>query len=102
MDDSENARRRDLLEKLVQFDPSMSLALGGPALDWWDLTSDRPTVVLTGEHAREVRVRFQDGALSSADVEVWANAIESREDIDFSDEKRDVLEEFIFELAILC
>lgn len=99
MDESENARRRDLLEKLVQFDPSMALAMGGPALDWWDPTPDGPTVVLTGEHARNVLVRFQEGALSSAVVEAWANAIESREDIDFSDENADVLEELIFELA---
>jgi hypothetical protein len=99
MDESENARRRDLLEKLVRFDPSMPLALGGPALDWWDPTPGGPTVVLTDEHARKVLVRFQDGTLSSKDVEAWANAIESREDIDFSNEKGNVLEELIFELA---
>jgi hypothetical protein len=40
--------------------------------------------------------RFLDGVLSTDDLENWANAIESRDDIGFENNE---LSEFIFDLA---
>jgi hypothetical protein len=45
----------------------------------WDSAED--LVTLQPEHIAAVLDRFLAGAISETDVEAWANAIESREDI---------------------
>ena len=61
--------------------------------------SETPVVVLTTDHILSVLRRFQEGELTAADVEAWADLIECREDIDYQPERDDEIVEAIFVLA---
>ncbi|MBI4847636.1 MAG: hypothetical protein HY808_03545 [Nitrospirae bacterium] len=63
----------------------------------WD--REEELVQFTSTHAISVLERFKKGELSLIDVEEWANAVESRDDIGFEDSKEDLLKQLIFELA---
>jgi hypothetical protein len=62
---------------------------------------DSPTaqVSLTNADVSSVLQRYLDGAISSSDVEEWANLIEGREDIGFESECAEALAELLNELA---
>lgn len=61
--------------------------------------SETPVVVLTTDHILSVLRRFQAGNLTAADVEVWADLIECREDIDYQPERYEEILEAIYVLA---
>ena len=61
--------------------------------------SETPVVVLTTDHILSVLRRFQEGELTAADVEAWADLIECREDIDYQPERDEDIVEAIFVLA---
>lgn len=63
----------------------------------WD--SDEVLAVLTPEHLNHVAVRFLREELTAQELEDWANAIESREDIVFIQSHESILQEAIFQLA---
>ena len=63
----------------------------------WD--SDEDLIVLKMGDLVAILSRFLGGELTSADVVAWANAIESREDIDFEEEHEGSIREAIFQLA---
>lgn len=60
----------------------------------WDI--DRPLLKLRYEHLCNILNRFKFGAIDSAVLEDWANAIEVRSDLEFESED---LKQIIFELA---
>lgn len=63
----------------------------------WD--SQEELAVLTREHVADLLYRFLAGDFTSADVEVWANGIEGRDDIGYEMPFQDLLKQCIFELA---
>ena len=90
---TERVARRDLLNALLQRTappPQISAQLAGVP---WD--SD-PLVELTDEHLLAALGEYLDGTLDAASIEQWADAIELRDDIEFS---RSVHLDIVFELA---
>jgi hypothetical protein len=63
----------------------------------WDY--DGEGLKLTRDHLRHALQRYLDGALSSIDVETWANLIEAREDIYFNAEDSTLIDDVLHELA---
>jgi hypothetical protein len=89
--------RSQVLESLVKLDRPLddlaAILRGYP----WD--GDEGMVVLTTEDSIKVLNRFVSGDLSQFDVESWANAIESREDIEYEPGHEKLLNDMIFQLA---
>ena len=63
----------------------------------WD--SEEVLVWLSRRHVIEVLDRYRRGDLTSAEVEQWANEIESRDDIGLEVEFEDLLKDAVFALA---
>lgn len=63
----------------------------------WDC--DAELVVLTPDHVRHIINRYLSGELNAQQLEDWANAIESREDIGFLPGYEDALGDVIHQLA---
>lgn len=63
----------------------------------WD--SDTPLVTLTRPDIVRVLHRYLSEAMSSIDVEDWANAIEGREDIQYEIGYEEPLSKVIYQLA---
>jgi hypothetical protein len=63
----------------------------------WDYEGKE--VLLEKQHVVSVLHRYMAGRLTGADVESWANLIECREEIEFSREFHEELEEVLHELA---
>lgn len=61
----------------------------------WD--SEVPLVMLEQQHLAPVLRRYRDNELSSGDMEIWANAIEGRDDISY--EKSSIARRLLHELA---
>lgn len=64
----------------------------------WDWSSE-PLLVLTAEHFISIMDRFLSGQLSADQVEEWAENLEQREDVAFSSERKEILDEMLFCLA---
>ncbi len=63
----------------------------------WD--ADKEIVTLTRLHLTSVVDRYLLGELTELDLDLWSNAIESREDIGFENGYEEVLREAIHQLA---
>ncbi len=63
----------------------------------WDY--DGVGVTLTKEHLSSSLLRYLRGALSEADIEMWANQVEGREDIQIDPNFDQVIDGVLFELA---
>jgi hypothetical protein len=90
---TERAARKELLTALLQRTaplPQISAQLAGLPCD-----SD-PVVELTDEHLLAALGEYLDGTFDAASIEQWADAVELRDDIEFS---RNVHLEIVFELA---
>jgi hypothetical protein len=61
----------------------------------WD--SEVPLVMLEQQHLASVLRRYRDNELGSGDMEIWANAIEERDDISY--EQSSVAVRLLHELA---
>ena len=77
------ASRTELIKRLVRFDAPLALTLSALKEFRWDC--DEPLVKLDASSVRSVLQRYLSGSLTADDIEVWADAIECREDIDASD-----------------
>jgi hypothetical protein len=89
--------RFQVLRSLVKLDrplDEITAILQGYA---WE--TDSYMVVLTTGDLIGVLNRFVSGELSQFDVESWANAIESREDIEFEAGHENSINDIIFQLA---
>lgn len=89
--------RFQILQSLVKLDRPLdditAILRGYP----WD--GDEGLVVLTTGDLIGVLNRFVSGEMSQLDVESWANAIESREDIEFEPGHGNSISDIIFQLA---
>ena len=73
--------RLSSLNELINFTKPVSVATNELSAYEWDI--DRPLVKLKVEHLTRVLAQYLSGALSAAQIQTWANAIEGREDIEF-------------------
>jgi hypothetical protein len=89
--------RKQLLEELVRnVRPPQQIARELAAFPW---DSEQALVVLTRQHVTAVLGALLQNRLSAQDVQRWADALESREDIDYEAVSAEALSETIFELA---
>ena len=63
----------------------------------WD--ADEPLVVLRREHIASILQRYLRRELTAAQVSAWADALEVRDDVGFSEEDSAEIEQTIFVLA---
>lgn len=89
--------RAEVLADLVAFSkPAEILDSLVRSLPW---DAERPEITLTADHVRNVLNRFRAGELVSADVEIWADLIELREDIEPQADHEEAILHAIFVLA---
>ena len=93
---SESLRAR-LLERLTSLSAPVADLQRQLAELGWDC--DKPLVSLSRADVADVLRRYIGGAVTDAQLEEWADAIEVREDVDFESGHEEVLKEFIFWLA---
>ncbi len=87
--------RKELIEQLIRFDAPLAPTLSTLQEFGWDC--DEPLVTLDTESVRSVLHRYLSGSLTAYEIEMWADAIECREDIDAS-----TFQDIIYELANPC
>ena len=88
-------RNRDnILNDLINLNRSLKELLIELSQYSWDI--ETPVLIINKKDFNNVLQRCIDSKLSSSEVENWANAIESRDDLGFEDNK---IQEIIFELA---
>ena len=63
----------------------------------WDYEGDG--VLLTKEHLVNVLQRYMCGEVSEADIELWANYVEGRDDVQIMLDSNSTIEDILFELA---
>ncbi|MDN3505823.1 MAG: hypothetical protein P0S96_01170 [Simkaniaceae bacterium] len=89
-------KRKDLIESLINFTAPIQSTLDKLSQYSWDSNEYE---VLKSFHIRTALMKYLSLQLSEQEIEDWANAIESREDIEFSSERTDLIENIIYELA---
>jgi hypothetical protein len=90
--------RQRLLEKIAELSEPLDPLRRGLAKYPFDWT-EPPLLILTRRHLRSALARFVDGILVAADLEVWANILEVRDDIGYLPDEAPMLKEVLFELA---
>lgn len=88
--------RLGLLVELVTLSRPLEATLEALAQQHWD--SDAEMVTLDRAHLAAVLRRYLGGDLDATTLEVWANAIELRDDIGLADDDQ-LLRDLMFELA---
>lgn len=73
--------RRQTLESLLNCMPSLQSALEAASTLPWDC--EQPLTELKPAHIFSVLSAYLAGTVSAAQVEAWANAVESREDVGY-------------------
>jgi hypothetical protein len=89
--------RAHVLGRLVRLDGSLREIQDALRQYPWESNSYR--VFLTRAHLVSVLERFVTHALTAQQVEDWANALESREDVGFHEDSEAGLKEALHELA---
>jgi hypothetical protein len=90
-------KRRELLVSLIQRREPVASVVKRLATLGWDSPTD--LAVLRSEDVVAALRKFLSGEMPAAELEEWANAIESREDVGFELGCEAVLKELIFRLA---
>ena len=91
------AERRVALEDLLLLRRPIGEAIEAVKRFPWD--SDVELVTLTRSNALRLLEAFTTGTATAMECEVWANAVEGRDDIGFEVGAEAVLKDFLFELA---
>ena len=86
--------RTAALDALLNITVPISEAIAGVTSFAWD--SESELVVLLPEHFCRALLLFNQGALSAAEIEEWANALECRDDVRIS---TTIAHELLHELA---
>jgi hypothetical protein len=89
--------RERILHRLIRFQPTRAEMMSEVKALPWD--AERELVELKGADAIAVLQRYLAGDLDRTDLEVWADLIEGREDIELERGHNDVLRDIIYELA---
>lgn len=94
---SKSSSRYAILQSLLRLEqPLASLADAVRQVPW---DSDEYLVMLTRGHLIAILDRYVQAQLAAEDVEGWANAIESRDDIGFHEDAEAEVREILHELA---
>lgn len=93
----EQGNRKALLQMLIMLSQPVESTLKELARFGWD--SAEELAVFEFRHIDRILRRYVDGELNASVVEGWANAIEGRDDIGYSEKDSASLKQFIFELA---
>jgi hypothetical protein len=94
---SSSEQRAEVLRNLLTVTPDLRASIGAARALRWDY--DYELVRLHASHIRHVLRLYLSGEFSSTDVEDWANAVESREDVGLDEARKDDLASAIFDLA---
>lgn len=89
--------RTQLLANLLNYSHPIEHTLTGLRQFSWD--AEAALIILSRNHLIQLLERYLRGDFANSDVEVWANAIEGREDIDYESGHEDALQEIIHTLA---
>jgi len=90
---SDDDTRRQLLDRVARAQPSMHDDLRQLATFPFDTPA--PLIRLTVDTARDVLARHARGLITDADLELWADSLEARDDVALDPALRDCL----FELS---
>ena len=85
--------RRDLLADLVELRRAPTMAAAAVRGLPWD--SDGELVTLVRANAIGLLQRYIRGELTPSDLEMWADAVEARDDIGLEQGQEDVLRAFV-------
>lgn len=89
--------RIELLNKLLNQESSVDFITEKLEEFGWD--SPKDLVLMRKVHLINALNNYLNGKLSKSEIEDWANAIESREDVGFEADSEDLIREVIYELA---
>ena len=90
--------RDNLLSRLALFEEPSAPLIDELRAMGWDWLGE-PLLVLTEEHFVRIMDRFLVGQLTADQVVEWAENLEQREDVGFSQDKPEALDELLFCLA---
>ncbi|WP_208281649.1 hypothetical protein [Massilia oculi] len=94
---ADEASRLSLVRQLLELSKPMDELISALATFCWDY--EGPNVHLTREHLLGALEKFLEGTLTADDIEVWANSIEGRDDVDFDENNEELVGEILHELA---
>ena len=89
--------RKEALQWLVEY--SKPLETIGRILRRFGWDSEDELVYIEAQHLQSVLASYIAGRISERQVEDWANLMEGRDDLGFSSESPEILEEVLHELA---
>lgn len=92
-----NMDRLHLIQCLLTFSQPLMETIVQLAEIEWDYEGD--CVELTKEHLHSALQKYLNGILSGEDIELWANQIEGREDIEFEISGEHVIQDILYQLA---
>jgi len=90
-------KRADALRDLIELRKPLAAAVTQVRMLPWD--SDKALVVLTKRDVSRLLDMYLSGQLVASEVELWADALESRDDIAYEQDAEEVLRDMIFQLA---
>ena len=93
----EKTRRHDLVRDLLELTLPLESIIRELAAMTWDY--DGEGVELTQGHLASVLQRYLCGEVCEADIELWANQVEGRDDIQLDSRSESAIEEVLHELA---
>jgi len=95
-DKKPHMNRQQILTSLIHFNaPLADLEADLAALGW----GNDPEAVLQREHIKALLNRYTTGEIDAASVEIWANLIEGRDDIQFEPGHEEIVLTAIHDLA---
>lgn len=89
--------RIDVLRDLVSFSKPVDVL--STALSKFDWDYEGQPLIVTGLEIKPVLKRFLAGEFTADELEMWANLIEGREDLEFEEQKYKLIEHVIYCLA---
>jgi hypothetical protein len=96
-EDADLSARRRVLTAILAQDGELASNLAELGALGWD--SDVDLATLTREHARRLLDAFLARQVSAVECQLWAEALEAREDVGFEAGYEELLKRLIFELA---
>ena len=89
--------RKQALSNLVSYNESIDSLVHALKAFGWDSRDE--LVILTCQHILNVLDRYLSREISATQLELWANAIEGREDIAFDPQHEASISDAIYQLA---
>lgn len=93
----DESKRLALVRDLLAMTLPLSEIISQLSSMGWDYEGDG--VLLTNEHLIKVLQRYLCGEVSEADIELWANYVEGRDDVRIKPDLNNKIENILFELA---